>query len=104
MTSALRHALALTLAAFLSSSGFVVAGDLHSSDNTPTSSVVLPKSGEVKEISAYPAKISLESGDDADQLVISAALTSGRLQDLSGDVQYSVANENVAHVTKAGRV
>jgi uncharacterized protein DUF1549/uncharacterized protein DUF1553 len=104
MTSALRHALALTLAAFLSASGFVVAGDLYSSDNMPTSSVVLPKSGEVKEISAYPAKISLESGDDADQLVISAALTSGRLQDLSGDVQYSVANENVAHVTKAGRV
>ncbi len=104
MTSVFRHALALTLAAFLSGSGLLVAGDLYSSDNTPTSAVVLPKPGEIKELSAYPAKIALDSGDDADQLIVTAALTSGRQQDLSGDVQYSIADQNVARITPAGRI
>jgi hypothetical protein len=104
MTSAFRFSVALMLAAFLSGSSLLVAGDLYSSDNTPTSAVVLPKPGEIKELIAYPAKVNLESADDAGQLVITAALTTGRLQDLSGDAQYSVADEKVARITKAGRV
>src|SRR5262249_55351293 len=43
-------------------------------------------------------------GDDANQLIVTAALTSGRLQDLSGNVQYSVADEKVVKVTPSGRV
>jgi hypothetical protein len=96
-------AFALTLAAFLSANvGF--AGDLYNSPEAPTSAVVLPKPAEIKDLAANPAKVKLNSADDAAQLVISAALTSGRMQDLSGDVQYTSGDEKIAKVTKAGRV
>ncbi len=51
-----------------------------------------------------PRKSRSQGADDASQLIITAGLTSGRLQDLSGNVQYSVANEKVVNVTKDGRV
>src|SRR5262249_1176297 len=55
-------------------------------------------------LTAQPTKIALKGRDDAWQLVISAALPGGRLQDLSGDVKYTVANPSVAKVTESGRV
>src|SRR5207249_4539595 len=103
MTSAIsRRLVALSLAALLSAS-HLYAGDLYSSSDA-AASVVLPKPGEIKDLTAYPAKIALKGGDDANQLVVTAALTSGRLQDLSGNVQYTVADEKIVKVTAAGRV
>src|SRR5258708_38092151 len=103
MTSAFsRRLAALSLAALLSA-GPLFAGDLYSSADGPAS-VVLPKPGEVKDLSVYPAKVALKGGDDANQLIVTAALNSGRLQDLSGTVQYTVADEKVVKVTPSGRV
>src|SRR5262249_46980524 len=41
---------------------------------------------------------------DAAQLVITATLKDGREQDLSGDVQYAVADGKTARVLSSGRV
>ena len=96
--------LALSIAAFLSATTGLRAGDLYSSNDAAPAAVVLPKAGEIKELTVSPAKIDLKGGDDARQLVITAALNSGRLQDLSGDVQYSIADAKIAKITPAGRV
>jgi hypothetical protein len=58
----------------------------------------------VKSLEAYPTKIALTGGDDAQQLVLTATLINGQLQDLSGDVQYAVADAKIVRVTSAGRV
>ena len=95
--------LALILSVVLNA-GTIRAGDLYSSDPSPTNAAVLPKAGEIKELTAYPLKVALKGGDDAAQLVITAGLNSGRSQDLSGDAQYSSADEKIAKVSKSGRV
>src|SRR5258708_34858098 len=103
MTSAFsRRLAALSLAALLAA-GPLFAGALYSSADGPAS-VVPPKPGEVKDLSVSPAKIALKGGDDANQLVVTAGLASGRLQDLTGNVQYTVADEKVVKVTASGRV
>ncbi|MFL5341822.1 MAG: DUF1553 domain-containing protein [Gemmataceae bacterium] len=96
--------LALPLAALLSATTGLYAGDLYASADAAPAAVVLPKAGELKELVISPAKIELKDGDDARQLVVTAALNSGRLQDLSGNVQYSIADSKIAKVTPAGRV
>lgn len=95
---------ALVLASLFSASNSVFAGDLYNSDSGAPSAVVLPKPGETRELIAYPAKVALKGSDDASQLIITAALTTGRVQDLSGDVGYSVADEKIARITKGGRI
>ena len=104
MKSARIPTYALVLASLFPASGSLYAGDLYSSDSGAASAVVLPKPGEIKELVAYPAKIALKGADDASQLIVTAELSSGRSQDLSGDAQYSVADEKVAHITKSGRI
>jgi hypothetical protein len=64
----------------------------------------LPPPAECKALSVTPAKVTLRGGDDAQQLAITALLQNGRAQDLSGGVQYEVANAKLARVTAAGRV
>src|SRR5207244_905499 len=46
----------------------------------------------------------LKGGDDAQQVVITGRLAGERLQDLTGDVTYEVADGKVVRVTSAGRV
>ncbi|MFN4260120.1 MAG: DUF1549 domain-containing protein [Gemmataceae bacterium] len=94
----------LALVALTLSGGSALAGELYGSDNASAGEVVLPKPSEVKSLEIYPKEVSLHGGDDAKQLIISAALTDGRLQDLTGDVQYDVADQKVARVTSTGRV
>jgi len=95
--------LALTVVALLSAFSF--AGDIYSpSDAGPTNPAVLPKPGEIAKLEAYPTAVNLIGSDDAAQLVVTATLTAGRLQDLSGDAQYTVADPKVAAVTKSGRI
>jgi hypothetical protein len=95
---------ALTLAVLLSAGGSLVAGDLYSTTDPAAGGVVLPKAGEIKELTVYPAKVSLKSADDAAQLVITAALTTGRSQDLTGNVAYTVSDDKVVKVTPSGRI
>jgi hypothetical protein len=84
--------------------GPLTAGDLYDKDSTHLESVALPKPAEVRALATYPTKISLRGGDDAQQLILTATLTDGRSQDLSGDVKFEVANSKIARVSTTGRV
>jgi hypothetical protein len=69
-----------------------------------TSDVIkLPTSAEVKELQIYPADFKLIGEDDSRQLVVSGVLQAG-YQDLTGDVQYEVADSKILRVSSAGRV
>src|SRR5262245_44809402 len=64
----------------------------------------LPKPADVQSLVAHPQQVTLTGSDDAQQLIVTAALTQGALQDLTGDVKYEVADTKVARVTSGGRV
>jgi hypothetical protein len=66
--------------------------------------LALPKPNEVQSLAVYPTKIGLNGGDDAAQLIITATLPDGRLQDVTGDVKYTVADGKTVRVTASGRV
>jgi Protein of unknown function (DUF1553)/Protein of unknown function (DUF1549) len=70
----------------------------------PLDTVALPKPADVKSLSVYPTQVSLSGLDDASQLVVTATLNDGRLQDLSSDVEYSIAESKTARVLPSGRV
>src|SRR5206468_12318839 len=93
----------LGLAVVLGRGGPSPAGDLYSKDPAASQAVALPKPAEVQTLSVYPDKIALKGGDDAMQLIVTAQLA-GRLQDLSGDPAYAVADPKVCRVTGSGRV
>ncbi len=80
------------------------AGDLYKAAEAPTESTALPKPADVKALAVYPAQIALRGGDDAQQLILTATLADGRLQDLTTDARYEVAEPKVVRVTSAGRV
>jgi len=89
------------LAALSCSSGRIVAAE---PTNAASDGVALPKPADVQKFEVYPAKVALKGGDDAQQLILTATLDGGRLQDLTGDCKYEVADTKVARVTTAGRV
>src|ERR1700731_4138305 len=89
------------LAALTCASGRIVAGGPAKTD---TDGVVLPKPADVQKLEVYPAKIALKGGDDAQQLILTAMLDRGRLQDLTGDCKYEIGDAKVARVTTTGRV
>src|SRR5215207_5977876 len=78
--------------------------DIYSKAPPPPDHVVLPKPTDVKAVAIYPTQVALKGLDDAAQLVVTATLNDGRLQDLSGDVQYAVGDAKVARVLSGGRV
>src|SRR5438094_806471 len=93
------------LAAFLASGSLLPAADLYV-DKEPAKAqpLVLPKPADVVTFTVHPEKVSLKGADDAAQLILTAALSGGKLQDLTGDVKYDVADAKVARVTSTGRV
>jgi hypothetical protein len=97
--------LSAALAALTWTGGPLRAGDIYS-DKEPAKlePLVLPKPGDVQKFTVHPEKIALKSADDAAQLVITAELAGGKLQDLTGDVKYDVADAKIVRVTSAGRV
>ncbi len=103
MKTAHRTALA-ALAALALLGGRLDAGDLYDKDQVKTDDVVLPKPAEIVSLASQPTKIALKGMDDAQQLVITATLAGKRLQDLSGDVKYEVADPKVVRVSTSGRV
>ena len=50
------------------------------------------------------ATVALRGQDESRQLILTGHVGDGRLQDLTGDVKYEVADPKVARVTSAGRV
>jgi hypothetical protein len=92
------------LAALFCSGGLLFAGDLYDKGPAKTDQTVLPKPAEVQSLVCYPAKITLKGGDDAAQLLITANLAGGKLQDLSGDVTYEIADPKLITVTPTGRI
>ncbi len=95
----------LTAVAFLTSSGSaLLAGDLYNKDTAKLDPVALPKPAEIQALELHPTKITLKGMDDAKQIIVTARLNDQRLQDLSGDVTYAVADSKVVRVNESGRV
>ena len=86
------------LAALLAAAGLVTARPLAAQEKP------LPKSADVKSIAIHPAKVALIGSDDSAQIIVTATLADGRLQDLTHDVQYVVADGKTAAITTFGRV
>lgn len=78
--------------------------DIYNKTTAPNDGVVLPKPNEVQSLAVYPTKVTLKGGDDAAQLILTATLSDGRLQDLSGDVKYTVGDSKTVKVTPSGRI
>jgi hypothetical protein len=95
-----------TLAAVLGllASAPAFAGDLYNNAPASNDGVVLPKPADIQGLAVYPTKVELKGGDSAAQLVLTATLKDGRLQDLSGDVKYTVIDGKTVRVTPSGRV
>ncbi len=72
-------------------------------DEKPTNAPAAVPS-EIQALSIHPDKVTLKGRDDSRQLVLTAKLASGVLRDLTGDVEYSVADPKIARITGAGRV
>src|SRR5581483_6823747 len=81
-----------------------VGAQLYDKKTPAPEAIALPAPGEVKALTVHPDKVDLNSSDDSRQLLLTADLGAGRLQDLSGDVKYEVADAKVVRVTSAGRV
>jgi hypothetical protein len=97
-------AVLIALAATTCSVGQLTAGDLYNKEPTKTATVALPKPSEIQALVASPAQINLKGADDAQQIILTARLADGRLQDLTGDVTYEAADPKIARVSTSGRV
>lgn len=94
----------LALAALTLSGSHLHAGDLNQSAGAPADAVSLPKAEEIAALSLHPPRMDLKGIDDAQQLVLTAALKDGRLQDLTGDARYEVSNPQLVRISTTGRV
>jgi hypothetical protein len=85
--------------------GSLCAGDLYSGkEPAKFENAELPKPGDIKALMVHPKRIALKGLDDAQQLVLTAELNNGQLQDLTGDVKYETADKKIVRVTSTGRV
>ena len=82
----------------------VLAGDLYNNAPTANGGIALPSFDQIKGLEVYPAKIILKGSDAAAQLIVTASLIDGRLQDLTGDVKYTVVDGKTIRVTASGRI
>jgi hypothetical protein len=80
-----------------------LAADLYK-ERKVQSEVAVPAPGEIQALAAHPTSITLVGGDDSRQLILTGTLGGGRLQDLSGHVDYDAADGKVVSVTASGRV
>jgi hypothetical protein len=76
----------------------------HAQQTARTDNITLPSPQQVQKLIVFPTSFALRGDDDSRQLILTGTLGDGRLQDLSGDVEYEVADRNVVRVTPAGRV
>jgi hypothetical protein len=95
---------ALALGVLFLLAGHPLAGDLYNKEVVRTDSAPLPKPAEVQGLDCYPSQIMLKGIDDAGQLIVTANLSGERLQDLTSEVKYEVADSKVARITTSGRI
>jgi hypothetical protein len=93
-----------TLAVLTCSISQLHAGDVYKNDAPQGELAPMPAPAQVQTLNAYPEQIRLKGSDDAEQLVLTATLTEGRMQDLSADVKFEVADPKIVRVTSTGRV
>jgi hypothetical protein len=94
----------MALVALTCSGWNLLAGDIYEKGPAKQDAIQLPKPNEIQSLNAYPATLALKGMDDAQQLVITATLSDNRLQDLTTDVQFEIADAKVARVSSSGRV
>jgi len=90
--------------ALLAVSGPLRANDPPAQPPASLPPAVMPKPADVKALAVQAPRIILKGLDDAQQLIITATLHSGKLFDLTHDVRYEVADEKIVRVTTTGRV
>ncbi|MEZ6142446.1 MAG: DUF1553 domain-containing protein [Zavarzinella sp.] len=100
-TCSIRWLFLLSVVACTTTTAFA---DLYNNKPQSNDGITLPKPEEVASIAGYPEKVHIKGMDDAAQLIVTATLKNSRLQDLSGDVQYSSSNPKAARVLPSGRV
>src|SRR5690242_17017124 len=71
---------------FAALAGLLAASPLAAADPARAGAPPLPRPADVKALVVFPAKLTLKGADDGPQLVVTATLPDGRLQDLTGDV------------------
>jgi len=89
----------ITLAVLICAGNQLLGGDLYNKDTVKFEPAALPKPAEIQNFAATPSKIALKGMDDAQQIVITATLAEQRLQDLSGDVKYTVVDGKTERVS-----
>ncbi|HJZ94092.1 MAG TPA: DUF1549 and DUF1553 domain-containing protein [Gemmataceae bacterium] len=94
----------LFLLAVVAASASPAFADLYGKAQAPTDPTPLPKPTDIQSLTVYPTSLTIRGMDDAAQLIVTAMLKDGRLQDLSGDVEYGVADGKTARVLPTGRV
>ena len=93
----------VALAAIAVATGSLSAGDLYpEKDPVKVPTAKMPTADELKSLAVNPAKVKLKGLDDAQQLIFTATLKAGGLQDLTHDAKYSVDNPKIARVTTNG--
>jgi hypothetical protein len=88
----------------LTYSGGPISADLYGKKDVKGDMVAMPSPAEVQTLAVHPAQVQLTGLDDSAQLILTASLSNGRVQDLSGDVKYEAANPAIVRVTTAGRI
>src|SRR5262245_17456085 len=83
---------------------YLSADDPAKTNPPPNNDVSLPAPSEVQSLSVQPTTITLVGSDDARQVVVTGQLGGSRMQDLSGDVKYEVADSKIVRVTNSGRI
>src|SRR5438132_5907169 len=86
------------------SAGRAAADDLYNKKPVKGDIVAMPSPAEVQALAVQPTTVTLKGEDDSAQLVVTGQIAGGRLQDLTGDIKYEVANPALARVTSAGRI
>lgn len=96
----------LALGCVLAAPSLMLADPPEPAKKSTSDTIALPTPAEVKELQIFPEKaITLIGADDSRQLILTGVLKdASRLQDLSGDVKYEVADSKVCKVTPSGRV
>jgi hypothetical protein len=105
MTNSNKRCFVLLLALALAWAGGQLSADIvDNKKSLKTETAPLPQPSEVQSLAVHPATVSLKGPDDSQQLIVTATLPGGRLQDLSGDITYRVGNSKIVRVTTSGRV
>ncbi len=86
----------------IAGNGFTQAGEEKKA--AKSDQVAMPAPADVQTLTVFPTTVTLKGLDDSAQLVVTAVLKNGRAQDLSGDVKYELANDQLARITTSGRI